>query len=44
MKIRLRGAALYSFLGQLIFAVSYSLLLLVVLITVSTGTAQSGLF
>ena len=44
MKIRLHGAALDSSLGQLIFLVSFSLLLLVVLITVSTGTDQSGLF
>ena len=44
MMILLHGAALGSSLDQLIFTVSYPLFLLVVLITVSSGTAQSSLF
>ena len=42
--ILLHGAALGSSLDQLIFTVSYPLFLLVVLITVSSGTTQSSLF
>ena len=44
MMILLHGAALSSSLDQLIFTVSYPLFLLVVLITVSSGTTQSSLF
>lgn len=39
--ILLHGAALGPSLDQLIFTVSYSLFLLVLLITVSSGTARS---